>query len=147
MKLVVDTNVLFSFFWKLSGIRDILLSRKMDLFSPEYALEEINKYQKEICTKANLSSEEFEKERLAIALAVQFISVKEYASKLKQALSFSPDENDIDFLALALLLGLPLWSNDAKLKKQQRITILTTMELLDNPEFIDAFYGEADYFP
>jgi len=43
MRLVVDSNVLFTFFWKNFVFRNIL-DKSVELFSPEYALEEINKY-------------------------------------------------------------------------------------------------------
>ena len=54
MKLVVDSNVLFTFFWKGSVFKNFL-DTPIQLFSPEYALEEINKYSLEIMKKTSLS--------------------------------------------------------------------------------------------
>mgnify|MGYP001595203714 CR=1 FL=1 len=42
MKFVVDTNILFTFLWKDSFTKGILLDQELEFFAPEYALEEIN---------------------------------------------------------------------------------------------------------
>jgi predicted nucleic acid-binding protein len=134
MKLIVDTNILFSYFWKYSITRRVLMSQDMQLFAPEFALEEINKYKKDIMNKNNLNDEEFEHIRFNLAIAIQFIPIDEYTKTLKTALKISPDKNDIDFFALAIKLKLPIWSNDAKLKKQNKIGIIPTAELINRPE-------------
>ena len=61
MRLVIDSNVLFTFFWKGSVFKKISIKQDLELFSPEFALEEINKYSAEIMRKAKLSREEFRK--------------------------------------------------------------------------------------
>jgi len=134
MKIVVDTNVLFSYFWKFSITRKILMHQDMELFAPEFALEEINKYKKDIMNKNNLNYEEFEHIKFNLAIAIKFISLEEYSKSLKTALKISPDPNDIDFFALAIKLKLPIWSNDTKLKKQNKIEIITTTELIHRSE-------------
>lgn len=129
MKFVVDTNVLFSFFWKNSVTYKLLL--KLEVYSPEYALEEIKKYEKEIMKKTGLSKKEFNELRKELAISVNFIPIDDYRGKLKEALKISPDENDIDFFSLCLKLNLPLWSNDKLLKNQKRIIVLNTYDVLD----------------
>ena len=52
------------------------------------------------------------------------------------AKEFSKEEfeefvKDIDFIALALKLGSPIWSGDKLLKRQKIVEILTKKELLD----------------
>ena len=50
---------------------------------------------------------------------------------MPEALSLIPIyPNDIDFLALALKLKLPVWSNDSHLKKQSKVIVYSTSELL-----------------
>ena len=41
MRIIVDTNILFSFFWKKSILKELLNNPSLELFSPEFALEEI----------------------------------------------------------------------------------------------------------
>ena len=42
-----------------------------------------------------------------------------------------PDPADAPYVALALHLKIPIWSNDAPLKTQDRIVVYTTQEVLD----------------
>ena len=134
MKLIIDTNILFCYFWKYSITRKILMSQDMELYAPEFALEEINKYKKDIMNKNNLDYEEFEHIKFNLAIAIKFIPLEEYSKELKKAQKISPDPNDIDFFALAIKLKLPIWSNDVQLKKQNKIEIITTTELMNNKE-------------
>ncbi len=140
MNIVVDANILFTFFWKDSVLRNILLKSNVKLFSPEYALEEINKYSSYIVKKANLSKEEFKKIKEQIALYIEFIPLKEYQSFFKDFESifknFSETDRieflkDIDYLALSLKLNHPLWSNDKLLKSQSIIIVFTTKEIIE----------------
>jgi predicted nucleic acid-binding protein len=55
MEFIVDGNVLFTFFWKRSVTRKLFLEPDLELYSPEFALEEINKYQEDIIRKTNLT--------------------------------------------------------------------------------------------
>ena len=121
---------MFSFFWKKSLVKKLLMNQEMLLFAPEFALEEINKYKKDIIVKAKLTAQEFNILRRELAIAIEFIPFEAYKKYLKKALSFSPDENDIDFLALSLKLKIPLWSNDKLLKKQNVVQVLETKEVL-----------------
>ena len=44
MLLVVDMNILFSFFKKHSTTRKLLTNPNLELYSPKYALEELSKH-------------------------------------------------------------------------------------------------------
>ena len=133
MRLVVDTNVLMTFFWKNSKTRKlIMLGNSLELFSPEFALDEIKKHKDEILKKTNISEEEFNVIRIELAISIKFYPVIFYKDFLKQSLDISPDKNDIDFFALALKLDLPIWSNDKNLKNPDMIKIISTKELLQS---------------
>lgn len=105
-----------------------------ELFSPEFSLEEINAHESDILKKTGVSKREFDSLRTDLAIAVEFVPLKEYEKFLEIALKFSPDSNDVDFLALALKLNLPLWSNDSFLKKQNKVKVFSTFDLLKKPE-------------
>jgi len=110
--------------------RKLLMRQDLELFAPEFALEEINKHKADILKKNNLTKEEFDKIKFDLAIAVTFIPLEDYSSFLKRAQRISPDPDDVDFFALAIKLRTPLWSNDARLKQQEKIDILTTAELI-----------------
>lgn len=140
MKLIVDSNVLFTYFWEDSLIKKLLMKINLELFSPEFALEEINKYKEEIIRKTKISQEEFKRIRTDIAIAVEFIPIEEYKAYFNEALKISPDKNDADFFALALKFKIPIWSNDSLLKKQNKIKIFSTQDLLEKKEFFEAIF-------
>ncbi len=135
MKLVVDSNILFTFFWKNSTSKELFILQDIELFSPKFALVEIEKYSREIQKKAKISKEEFQDIKTGLMILVNFIPLEEYSGSLKKANSFTPDKEDVDFFALSLHMNCPLWSNDSQLKNQNRIKILTTTEIIEIIEY------------
>ena len=131
MKLVVDTNILFSFFWKSSVTRKLLLNSTIVLISPEKALYELQKYSKEIMEKTDINLEEFNNTLKELKEVLKFVSKKEYISFLEKAEQISPDKYDADFFALCLKYNCFLWSNDEILKNQETINVLTTKEIIN----------------
>jgi predicted nucleic acid-binding protein len=121
MELVVDTNVLYTFFWKKSFVRRVLMRMDFRLYSPEFALEEINAHESDILKKTALSAREFKEIKSDLAIAVEFIPLEEYKELLDSAFKIAPDGNDVDFFALAMKMKVPLWSNDSLLKKQKKV--------------------------
>lgn len=130
MKLVVDTNVLFTYFWKNSFSRSLLVGEDLVLFSPEYSLEEIRLHKKEIIRKTGISEENFENLLEELKEIVDFIPINSYASYYGSVINL-PDKDDLDFLTLAFKLGIPIWSNDVHFKKQSLVKVYTTSELVN----------------
>ncbi len=54
----------------------------------------------------------------------------EFEEFLKEAETISQDKNDVQYIALALKLRLPIWSNDKDLKQQNKIIIYHTHDLI-----------------
>jgi predicted nucleic acid-binding protein len=131
MKLVVDTNILFSFFKETSLTRKLIECSSFELISPKIAIDEIKKYSEEIIDKLNITKSEFNMLLEDIKRSINFIDKKEYADFINHAEKISPDLKDADFLALSMKESCPLWSNDNLLKKQNQITILNTNEIID----------------
>lgn len=130
MKLVVDTNILFSFFWEGSFTRKFLVSKKFDLISPKTSLKEIIKYSKDIIKRTKINQSKFNEYYNNLKKFVIFIDEKEYINFLKEATDISPDKNDSHFLALCLKNKCLLWSKDSLLKKQNKVKVLSTEEII-----------------
>ncbi len=130
MKIVVDTNILFSFFWRSSLTRKLLLSPFLELISPSIALAELKKYSIDIIKKTKTTKIFFQKELSNIGSTVSFIDRKEYSAFFKEAEKISPDETDAEFFALCLKYKCFLWSNDLTLKNQNKVKVLTTEEII-----------------
>jgi predicted nucleic acid-binding protein len=139
LKLVVDTNILFSFFKKESFTRKLIIDSSLELISPELALKEIQKYSKELLIKSKINKEDFDYTLLLLKEHVKFFSLQtyknEFSSSLKIAETFSQKDveeylDDIDFFALASKERCHIWSNDTLFKKQSIITVFNTTELV-----------------
>ena len=131
MKIAVDTNILFSFFWKNSFTKKLLINSLFELVSPELAIEELKKYSKEIMKKAKISKKDFDRLLKDLKLYVKIINKKEYSSFIPNCESFSPDKDDLEFFALCKKFSCSLWSNDFILKRQNEIKVLTTKEIIE----------------
>ena len=112
MKLVADANVLLAAV--LGGrARDVLKHPDIEeLLTAEVTLAEVQEYAVILARKRRLSLD-----ILLLAIAALPVTVVEqavYASALARArrLIARRDPNDVDVLALALHMKLPLWSND-----------------------------------
>jgi len=131
MKLVVDTNILFSFFWENSLTKELIKSNRFELICPKKAFEEIGKYKKEIIKKTGIKEKEFDFYLKEIKKIVKIIDKREFSDFYEKAEEISPDKGDVDFLALSLKEDCPLWSNDSKLKEQKEIHVLNTEDIID----------------
>src|SRR3990167_9076360 len=115
MLLVVDMNILFSFFKKNTFTRGLLCNPHLELFSPAYALEELNKYSDELILKSKISIGIFELHKKVLSWLVKFTPSSEYKDFRNKAELVSPDQDDVQYFALALKLKCPIWSNDKRL--------------------------------
>jgi predicted nucleic acid-binding protein len=140
MKIVVDTNILFSLFKKDSFTRELIKSYNLLLISPQVSLEELRKYPLELAKKSGLSEESLELAFSELNSAIKFIPLEEYSPELKNALrlcgGLSEKElaeffNDIDFFALALKEKCAIWTKDKLFKKQRKIKVFETNELAE----------------
>ena len=61
---------------------------------------------------------------------ITIIPQEEYSKFIKEAEMISPDENDVLYFALALKLKCGLWSNDKRLKEQNKVIIYSTSEFM-----------------
>ena len=130
MHLVVDMNILFSFFKADSLMRKLLTNPSLELYSPYRALDEILEHSNEIMSKAKLKPEYFETIKNALFLHVELVPIQEFIDLMEKAESVSPDEEDTAYFALALKHKCPIWSDDKRLKKQSIVRVYNTSEII-----------------
>jgi predicted nucleic acid-binding protein len=131
MKVVIDTNEIFSFFNVHSKARELSLIPNLDLHSPSFSLKEIEKHKSKILKNFSLVESQYLLVLKLLKIVIKFVEESKYSEFLSEAEEISPDPNDVDFFALALKLNCPIWSGDKKLKGQSRVKILETKELED----------------
>ncbi len=129
MKLVVDTTIVFSLFKANSFTNKLLKKYKIELFDPSELIEELSKYSELICSKSDISKEKF-LEDISLLSESEIIKLKNALSSFEeQADKLISHKTDVPFLALALELNIPVWSNDPHFKEQSEVPVFTTEEL------------------
>lgn len=131
MDLIIDANVIMSAMIATQGKTcDLIFNDRISLFAPEYLLEEFKEHKDEILKKSKLSTEDFEVFLSVISSRIQFIPYSEYSTFVCEVDQFTPDPDDTEYLALALKLHCSIWTNDKKLKNQNKVAIYSTSDLI-----------------
>lgn len=130
MKLVVDTNILLSFFRK-NPVRSVIInpqSLNIELYSPEHCWTELLNIKPSISKYCKLPSEQI---KLIFEELKEFVEIipdelsKPFESQAKELIH----DKDIPIFALALKLNCPIWSNEPGFKNQSSVKIFNTREL------------------
>lgn len=130
MDLIVDANILFSALIKESFSSYLLFSSGFHLFTPEYIFTEFEKHKEEILEKTERTTEEFYRLLEILKRRITIIPLEELIDYVGEAEKISPDPDDVAYFALALKFNCSIWSNDKKLKQQDKIKVHHTHELV-----------------
>ncbi|MEK6970739.1 MAG: PIN domain-containing protein [archaeon] len=133
MKIVLDANILFSALIKDSITRKIILEYDGRFLFPEYIFDEMRKHQDELYHKTGLEENEFRK--LFSLLMEKMTIIANHDTHPHQsdarAIAAPIDPDDALFFACALAHpGSIIWSDDKALKKQTKIVVWNTSELI-----------------
>ncbi|MCB9263198.1 MAG: putative toxin-antitoxin system toxin component, PIN family [Flavobacteriales bacterium] len=121
MKIVVDTNIVFSAMLNQHGnICDLLLN-SLDSFvfySPSFVLEELDNHTNKLRRLTGYSEKELDYLCRILFTKVDLIDMETLQKKSWEKaieLTKNIDEFDAPFVALAIELDAPLWTGDKKL--------------------------------
>ncbi len=131
MKILVDNNILFSLMKPNSTNSALFSIIKFDFYAPLFIMNEFTKHSEECFKKSGLRRDLFELRKKEIIKKIIFVKFKDYEVFFKEALKICPDKDDAPYFALALKLNCPLWSNDSLLKKQDKINVLSTEDIIE----------------
>ncbi len=129
MKLIADANILFSLINLNSFTSKMDENHRLEIYSPEYALDELRKYEEAILKKTKISS--LQEVTKWLRNLVVFIKIEEFKHELINVQNLIKDEKDVIYLALAKNLKISIWSDDKHLKEQEIIPVFTTEEIID----------------
>lgn len=134
MRIVLDSNILFSALIKDSITRHLILEYEGYFLFPQYVFEELEKHKDYIQRKSRLSEGEFN-DLLNIILQKVYIIPNDLLDKHRrkaQALVSHIDPDDSVFVACCLAYpGSILWSDDKKLKQITEIKVISTKEMIE----------------
>jgi len=137
MKLVIDANIAFSLLKKGSFTRKLAQEHSLELYSHRFILEELEEHSEELCELLKVSENKFERIKEILSKLVN-LKVKVSPQQLNRAASLISDPDDEQYLALALRLNCPIWSNDSHFQEElikNAVKVFTTEEL---KELLDA---------
>ena len=129
MNIITDANIFFATVVKSGITRKLWFSPYLDLYAPDFILQEISKYNAYMIEKFQGNEENYRGLQRLLLNRINFISESELEPFLEGAAVFTGDEKDLFYIACALYIGCGIWSNDKHFKKQKRIQIKTTEEL------------------
>jgi predicted nucleic acid-binding protein len=133
-QLIPDANILFSFF-KLDSIRrnafKELLKKECNFICPSYTLKELLNDKEKIKKYAGIDEFEFSYLIQLLNKELNIISIEKYKDFLLKAEEISPHKKDNAYFALALSLGIQIWSDEKLFQNQSKIKVYPTEELLE----------------
>lgn len=129
INIVVDANIIFAALIRDNVTRFLLFREDLNIYAPEFLFVEIEKYSDDICKKSGKSREELKMALNVLMRTINIIPREDIVSQVSYASKISPDPKDVPYIALALKLKCPLWSNDKELKKQKIVKIYSTEEI------------------
>jgi len=133
MKLVIDANRLFSIIIGkrlTSASMEIFFSNDTEFFAPFRMLAELENNREEIRLKSDFSHEDFDNFISVLKLKIRFMPLEDFIDKISEGKQISAHSKDTEYFALALSLNCPIWSDEKSFKKQSKVKVYNTLELL-----------------
>ena len=133
MFLIVDTNVLFSFFHSKSNVKEYFKSLRekgVSLLVPQYMFDELLGIKSEILRGCDLREDNFSVSLALLLKLVEIIPKGEYEESIEEAKRISPHLKDAPLFALSLAVDkAPIWSREPRLKRQKSVEVLWDEEV------------------
>lgn len=133
MQLVIDANILLAGFGRGAITRELLLDPRLDLFAPEHLLIETERHlthNVSLQKRIGLSKPQIRLIFDQLTHSIRTVEAEQYSVSMPEAFGLAAHPEDAPYLALALWKRIPLWSNDKGIKRQSRVQVYTTAELI-----------------
>ena len=141
-RVVIDTNILISALIKDDSVTArIIKSGIFEIYYPEDGMFELEKYRDYIIKKRKkaLQRKSFDYALGFLLESVNVVPSLLYEDKIREAYEVMRDidEKNTPFLALALKLQCPIWSNDGDFEEQNLVEVYKTSYILRK------FFGDS----
>lgn len=133
MRIVIDTNVLMAGLISNSIVRRLLVSGKAAFYLPEFALEEVEKYEGLLKDKAGFSNEDFLKLKGMLLESIIVVPKKLTDKHMKEALAIMENigKKDSVFIACALAISADgIFSFDKDFLQQKSVRCFGVKDLV-----------------
>src|SRR3989344_642601 len=133
MKLVLDTNIFISALLRDGKVRELIVNSPLPLIFPEAILDELRKHEDELLEKSGMLRKDYEKiinTLLTYAKIVPTETLKAYREEALRIVERIDIDDAIFFAAALANTPAIIWSEDNKLKKQDKVIVLNTAEII-----------------
>ncbi len=131
MELVLDASILFTALIGTGITKDIIFSKEVTLYAPEYLFEEFAEHKARVEELSGLTPNDFNSLLEKLKLVIKPVPKERFEKFLTEAHKMVPAEGDTEYVALSLSMKkLPIWSNDMHFKKQSAIKTFYTADLV-----------------
>ena len=133
MRIILDSNVLFSALIRDSTTRRLILEYDGLFLFPSYIFYELEKYKFELLKKSGMTKSDFEKILNILIAKVEIVPEEVLKNHKTEAIAIVKDIDLDDAVFIACALAYPesiLWSDDKKLKKQNKVKIINSSEMI-----------------
>ena len=110
------------------------MDTRLKLHAPEHLIYETRKHllgNSDLRRRIGLPLKEIEEIWFILTQNIESHAQVDYQKTYSLALKVAPHSEDAPYLALALSMGIPVWSNDKKMKAQARVKVFTTHEIIE----------------
>lgn len=136
MRLVIDANIAFSLLKKDSFTKKLTQEHSLELYSHKFILEELEEHSEELCKLLKVSKDKFERLKEILSKLVN-LKIKVSPQQLNWARSLISDPDDKQYLALALKLNCPVWSEDPHFQEQSVIDVVEVFKTKELKDFLE----------
>ena len=128
---MADANIIFSALIKKGLTSEILFDNTFEFYSSDYLFQELREHENILLKKTERNRKEFNNLILLLKNVIWVINKKDYQAFFELAKKHCPNTDDIPYLALAIKLNCPIWSNDKRLASQNKVKIFATAAILE----------------
>ena len=134
MKIVVDTNIVFSAILNINGkIGELLFNPFFDFYTCDFLKQELNEHHEKLKKISKLSEDQLKISKTLIFSKLKFVNsilLEESILLSTEEIMMDIDPDDIEFIALGRQLNAKVWTGDKKmhnklLEKGFDFTLLT----------------------
>jgi len=132
MRIILDSNILFSALIKNSFTRKKLLEYQGHFLFPEIIFQEIEKHKEELRKKSSTPPEEFYALLELLLKKVEIVPTSQIVQLKGRALEIIENIDRDDVLFIACALAFPnsvIWSDDKRLKLQKAVKVYSSQEI------------------
>ncbi len=113
ISVVIDTNKLISCLIRSGVVRYLFLNPNIVFYAPPYIFDELEEHRSEILEKTPNTL--FQAIVSEAKRKIIIVELKKPTISIARRIAENFDYNDYPFIAVALDLGIPIWSNDKEL--------------------------------